>query len=98
MFVIAVLMTVAFLVDVPALYIVFTTLYVITFGVTLGLLVWCGVAYPYIADALDDYSYLPFVALMVIFFRVVSEAGSGNVKQLRKKVQRDYKERYRDRQ
>ncbi|EEY67233.1 uncharacterized protein PITG_04201 [Phytophthora infestans T30-4] len=33
-------MTVAFLVDVPALSIVFTTLYVIAFGVTLDRLVW----------------------------------------------------------
>ncbi|KAE8960407.1 hypothetical protein PR003_g14879 [Phytophthora rubi] len=36
MFVMSVLMTVAFIVDVSALSIVFTALYVIAFGVTLG--------------------------------------------------------------
>eukprot|EP00644_Phytophthora_capsici_P005123 jgi/Phyca11/531556/estExt2_fgenesh1_pg.C_PHYCAscaffold_10175 len=40
MFVMSVLMTVAFVVDVSALSIVFTALYVIAFGVTLGPLVW----------------------------------------------------------
>ncbi|KAF1781529.1 Major facilitator superfamily domain [Phytophthora cactorum] len=40
MFVMSVLMTVAFIVDVSALSIVFTALYVIAFGVTLGPLVW----------------------------------------------------------
>ncbi|EGZ29176.1 hypothetical protein PHYSODRAFT_552600 [Phytophthora sojae] len=40
MVVMAVGMTVAFIVDVPALSIVFTALYVIAFGVTLGPLVW----------------------------------------------------------
>ncbi|GMF22602.1 unnamed protein product [Phytophthora lilii] len=40
MFVMVVLMTVAFLVDVTALLIVFTALYVIVVGVTLGPLVW----------------------------------------------------------
>jgi sugar porter (SP) family MFS transporter len=97
MFVMSVLMTVAFLVDVPALSIVFTALYVIAFGVTLGPLVWVitadlfpdsvratatsigiganwlcnlivGVGYPYVADALDDWSYAPFVVLLAIFF------------------------------
>jgi sugar porter (SP) family MFS transporter len=97
MFVMAVLMTVAFVVNVSALSIVFTALYVISFGVTLGPLVWVmtadifpdsirasasslcigcnwfcnlvvGVAYPYIADALDDLSYVPFVVLLAIFF------------------------------
>ncbi|EGZ10432.1 hypothetical protein PHYSODRAFT_337245 [Phytophthora sojae] len=82
MFVMSVLMTVAFIVDVSALSIVFTALYVIAFGVTLGPLVasslcigmnWLcnlivGVAYPYISDALDDYAYVPFVVLLAIFF------------------------------
>jgi len=97
MFVMSVLMTVANLVDVSALSIVFTALYVIAFGVTLGPLVWVvtadlfpdsvrasatsigiganwlcnlivGVGYPYVADALDDWSYAPFVVLLAIFF------------------------------
>ncbi|KAL3670859.1 hypothetical protein V7S43_004044 [Phytophthora oleae] len=97
MFVMAVLMTVAFLVSVSALSIVFAALYVVAFGVTLGPLVWVittdlfpdsvratatsisiganwlcnlivGVAYLYIADGLGDYSYLPFVVLLAIFF------------------------------
>ncbi|RLN38372.1 hypothetical protein BBJ28_00022016, partial [Nothophytophthora sp. Chile5] len=90
-------MTVAFVVDVSALSIVFTALYVIVFGVTLGPLVWVmtadmfpdsirakasslciainwlsnlivGVAYPYLADALDDFSYVPFVVLLALFY------------------------------
>jgi MFS family permease len=97
MFIMAVLMTVANLVDVSALSVVFTALYVIAFGVTLGPLVWVvtadlfpdsvratatsigigcnwlcnlivGVGYPYVADALDDWSYAPFVVLLAIFF------------------------------
>ncbi|RLN26530.1 hypothetical protein BBJ28_00026951 [Nothophytophthora sp. Chile5] len=97
MCIMAVGMTIAFLVNVSALSIVFTALYVIVFGVTLGPLVWVitadmfpdsvrgsgssiciginwlcnlivGVAYPYLADALDDYSYLPFVGLLVLFY------------------------------
>ncbi|KAK1942647.1 Solute carrier family 2 [Phytophthora citrophthora] len=127
MFVMAVLMTVAFLVDVPALSIVFTALYVIAFGVTLGPLVWVitadlfpdsvratatsigiganwlcnlivGVAYPYIADALDDYSYLPFIVLLAIFFllslKLVPETSNKSAEE----VQREYEERYRSRQ
>jgi sugar porter (SP) family MFS transporter len=97
MLVMAVLMTVANLVDVSVLSIVFTALYVIAFGVTLGPLVFVvtadlfpdsvrakatsigigfnwlcnlivGVGYPYVADALDDWSYMPFVVLLAIFF------------------------------
>ncbi|KAL3665253.1 hypothetical protein V7S43_009881 [Phytophthora oleae] len=97
MCVMAICMTIAFLVDVSALSIVFTALYVIAFGATIGPLVWVvtadlfpdsirasgsslciginwlcnlivGVAYPYISDALDDYAYLPFVVLLVIFY------------------------------
>jgi MFS family permease len=97
MFVMAVLMTVANLVDVSALSIVFTALYVIAFGVTLGPLVFVvtadlfpdsvrakatsigigcnwlcnlivGVGYPYVADALDDWSYAPFVVLLALFY------------------------------
>ncbi|KAF1793550.1 Major facilitator superfamily domain [Phytophthora cactorum] len=90
-------MTVAFLADVSALSIVFTALYVIVFGVTLGPLVWVmtadmfpdsvrasassiciganwlcnlivGVGYPYLADEFDDWSYMPFTVLLVIFY------------------------------
>ncbi|ETL91029.1 hypothetical protein L917_10380 [Phytophthora nicotianae] len=97
MVVMAVGMTVAFVVELPALSIVFTALYVIAFGVTLGPLVWVmtadifpdsirasasslcigvnwlcnlivGVAYPYVSDALNDYAYVPFVALLVVFY------------------------------
>ncbi|ETL42124.1 hypothetical protein L916_07003 [Phytophthora nicotianae] len=82
MCVMAVCMTNAFLVDVSALSIIFTALYVIAFGATLGPLVcsslciginWLcnlvvGVAYSYISDALDDYAYLPFVVLLVVFY------------------------------
>ncbi|KAE9263762.1 hypothetical protein PR003_g33037 [Phytophthora rubi] len=127
MFVMAVLMTVGFLVDVPALSIVFTALYVIAFGVTLGPLVWVitadlfpdsvratatsigigpnwlcnlivGVAYPYIADALDDYSYVPFIVLLAIFFllslKLVPETSNKSADE----VQREYEERYRSHQ
>ncbi|KAE8882022.1 hypothetical protein PF005_g23190 [Phytophthora fragariae] len=97
MLVMAVGMTLAFLVNVPALSVLFTALYVIIFGVTLGPLVWVmtadifpdairasasslciginwlcnlvvGVSYPYLADALKDYSYVPFVVLLAVFF------------------------------
>ncbi|RLN91012.1 hypothetical protein BBJ28_00025505 [Nothophytophthora sp. Chile5] len=27
-----------------------------------------GVAYPYLADALDDFSYVPFVVLLALFY------------------------------
>ncbi|KAF1783168.1 hypothetical protein Pcac1_g7131 [Phytophthora cactorum] len=127
MFIMAVLMTVAFLVDVPALSIVFTALYVIAFGLTLGPLVWVitadlfpdsvratatsigiganwlcnlivGVAYPYIADGLDDYSYLPFVVLLAFFFllslKLVPETSNKSADE----VLREYDERYRNHQ
>ncbi|ETK88736.1 hypothetical protein L915_07048 [Phytophthora nicotianae] len=84
MCVMAVCMTNAFLVDVSALSIIFTALYVIAFGATLdsirasgsslciGINWLCnlvvGVAYSYISDALDDYAYLPFVVLLVVFY------------------------------
>ncbi|KAG1705993.1 hypothetical protein DVH05_002556 [Phytophthora capsici] len=97
MCVMAICMTISFLVDVPELSIVFTALYVIAFGATLGPLTWVvtadlfpdsirasgsalciginwlcnlivGVGYPYVSDALDDYAYLPFVVLLVIFY------------------------------
>ncbi|KAG7401543.1 hypothetical protein PHYBOEH_000601 [Phytophthora boehmeriae] len=97
MFVMSVGMTIAFLVSVPALSVVFTALYVIIFGVTLGPLVWVmtadifpnsirarasslcigtnwlcnlivGVVFPYLADALKDFSYTPFVVLLAMFF------------------------------
>ncbi|KAF1788372.1 Major facilitator superfamily domain [Phytophthora cactorum] len=113
MFIMAVLMTVVFLVDVPALSIVFTALYVIAFGLTLGPLVWVitadlfpdslcnlivGVAYPYIADGLDDYSYLPFVVLLAFFFllslKLVPETSNKSADE----VLREYEDRYRNRQ
>ncbi|KAL3671209.1 hypothetical protein V7S43_003141 [Phytophthora oleae] len=97
MLVMALGMTLAFLVNVPALSVLFTALYVVTFGVTLGPLVWVmtadifpdsirasasslciginwfcnlvvGVSYPYLAEALKDFSYLPFVALLALFY------------------------------
>ncbi|KAG2525788.1 hypothetical protein JM18_004709 [Phytophthora kernoviae] len=97
MFIMSIGMTLAFLVNVSALSVVFTALYVIIFGVTLGPLVWVmtadifpdsirarasslciginwlcnlvvGVAFPYLADSLKDFSYTPFVALLAIFF------------------------------
>ncbi|KAG7378467.1 hypothetical protein PHYPSEUDO_010064 [Phytophthora pseudosyringae] len=97
MLVMAVGMTLAFLVDVPALSVLFTALYVVIFGVTLGPLVWVmtadifpdsvrakasslciginwfcnllvGVSYPYLADALNDYSFVPFVGLLALFY------------------------------
>ncbi|EEY58158.1 solute carrier family 2, facilitated glucose transporter, putative [Phytophthora infestans T30-4] len=97
MFAMAVGMTLAFLVHVPALSVFFTALYVIIFGVTLGPLVWVmtadifpdsirasasslciginwlcnlvvGVSYPYLADALKDYSFVPFVGLLALFY------------------------------
>ncbi|KAL3666365.1 hypothetical protein V7S43_008616 [Phytophthora oleae] len=97
MIVMAIAMTVSFIVNKPALSIVFTALYVIAFGVTVGPLVWVmtadifpdsirasasslcigvnwlcnlvvGVTYPYISDALDDYAYVPFVVLLVLFY------------------------------
>eukprot|EP00644_Phytophthora_capsici_P017691 jgi/Phyca11/18996/fgenesh1_pg.PHYCAscaffold_42_\ len=97
MCIMAICMTISFLVDVPELSIVFTALYVIAFGATLGPLTWVvtadlfpdsirasgsalciginwlcnlvvGVGYPYVSDALDDYAYLPFVVLLVIFY------------------------------
>ncbi|RLN94329.1 hypothetical protein BBJ28_00013038 [Nothophytophthora sp. Chile5] len=124
MFVMAVLMTVAFLVNVPALSIVFTALYVIVFGVTLGPLVWVitadlfpdsvratatsigiganwlcnlivGVAYPYIADAIDDYSYLPFVVLLAIFFLLSLKLVPETSGKTAEEVQREYEERRR---
>ncbi|TDH74289.1 hypothetical protein CCR75_006780 [Bremia lactucae] len=90
-------MTVAFVADVSALSIVFTALYVVVFGMTLGPLVWVmtadifpdsirasassfciginwlcnlivGVSYPYVSDALKDYAYVPFVALLAVFY------------------------------
>ncbi|RLN61939.1 hypothetical protein BBJ29_003414 [Phytophthora kernoviae] len=54
MFIMSIGMTLAFLVNVSALSVVFTALYVIIFGVTL--------------DSLKDFSYTPFVALLAIFF------------------------------
>eukprot|EP00644_Phytophthora_capsici_P010306 jgi/Phyca11/553155/estExt2_Genewise1Plus.C_PHYCAscaffold_510140 len=92
-------MTLAFLVNVPALSVLFTALYVVTFGVTLGPLVWVmtadifpdsirasasslciginwfcnlvvGVSYPYLAAALKDFSYVPFVVFLALFYCV----------------------------
>ncbi|KAK1944721.1 Glucose transporter type 1 [Phytophthora citrophthora] len=97
MLVMALGMTLAFLVNVPALSVLFTALYVVTFGVTLGPLVWVmtadifpdsirasasslciginwfcnlvvGISYPYLAGALKDFSYVPFVVLLALFY------------------------------
>ncbi|RLN98038.1 hypothetical protein BBJ28_00011254 [Nothophytophthora sp. Chile5] len=124
MFVMAVLMTVAFLVNVSALSVVFTALYVIVFGVTLGPLVWVitadlfpdsvratatsigifanwlcnlvvGVAYPYISDAINDYSYLPFVVLLAIFFALSLKLVPETSGKTSEEVQREYEERRR---
>ncbi|RLN02702.1 hypothetical protein BBJ28_00011643 [Nothophytophthora sp. Chile5] len=124
MFVMAVLMTVAFLVNVPALSVVFTALYVIVFGVTLGPLVWVitadlfpdsvratatsigifanwlcnlivGVAYPYISDAINDYSCLPFVVLLAIFFALSLKLVPETSGKTSEEVQREYEERRR---
>lgn len=93
----AVGMTVALLVDVNVLTILFTALYVAAFAFGAGPLTWIvtadvfpdsmrasavslciginwlcnlivGVSYPYIADVLDDFAYVPFVALLVFFY------------------------------
>uniref|UniRef100_H3G9A9 Hexose transporter 1 n=1 Tax=Phytophthora ramorum TaxID=164328 RepID=H3G9A9_PHYRM len=121
MFVMAVLMTVAFLVDVAALSVVFMALYVVAFGATLGPLVWVitadlfpdsvratatsigigvnwlcnlivGVAYPYIADAFDDYSYVPFVVLLAIFYVLALKLVPETYGKSAEEVQRDFEE------
>ncbi|KAL3673862.1 hypothetical protein V7S43_001549 [Phytophthora oleae] len=122
MFVMAVLMTVAFIVDVAALSVVFMAFYVIAFGATLGPLVWVitadlfpdsvratatsigigvnwlcnlivGVAYPYIADAFDDYSYAPFVVLLAIFYmlslKLVPETYGKSAEEVQREFQRN---------
>ncbi|KAG3190924.1 hypothetical protein PC128_g11104, partial [Phytophthora cactorum] len=57
-----------------------------------------GVAYPYIADGLDDYSYLPFVVLLAFFFllslKLVPETSNKSADE----VLREYDERYRNHQ
>jgi MFS family permease len=92
----AVGLTVVLLLDVQALSIVFVSLYVAGFGVSLGPLAfivasevfpdelrasggsmtlftnWCGtlvigVGYPYVADALKDFGFVPFI-LTIAFF------------------------------
>ncbi|ETP18620.1 hypothetical protein F441_07177 [Phytophthora nicotianae CJ01A1] len=69
MCVMAVCMTNAFLVDVSALSIIFTAF---CSSLCIGINWLCnlvvGVAYSYISDALDDYAYLPFVVLLVVFY------------------------------
>ncbi|KAG1698190.1 hypothetical protein DVH05_015180 [Phytophthora capsici] len=55
----AIAMTISFIVKKPALSIVFTALYVIAFGVTVGPLVWVMTA---------DLFYVPFVVLLVVFY------------------------------
>ncbi|OWZ23261.1 hypothetical protein PHMEG_0001881 [Phytophthora megakarya] len=122
MFVMAVFMTVAFLVDVAALSVVFMAFYVIAFGATLGPLVWVitadlfldsvratatsigigvnwlcnlivGVSYPYIADAFDDYSYVPFVVLLAIFYvlslKLVPETYGKSADEVQREFQRN---------
>ncbi|KAL3671318.1 hypothetical protein V7S43_003248 [Phytophthora oleae] len=108
-------MTVAFIVNFSALSIVFTALYVIVFGVTLGPLVWVmtadmfpdsirasasslciginwlcnlivGVSYPYVSDALEDYSYVPFVVFLMLFYilalRLVPETSGKSAEEI----------------
>ncbi|TDH65012.1 hypothetical protein CCR75_000258 [Bremia lactucae] len=115
-------MTVAFLVDVSVLSIVFTALYVIVFGVTLGPLVWVmtadmfpdsvrasassiciavnwlcnlivGVGYPYLADAFDDWSYMPFTVLLAIFFILSLKLVPETAGKTNEEIQVEYEER-----
>ncbi|OWY94606.1 Solute carrier family 2, facilitated glucose transporter [Phytophthora megakarya] len=122
MFVMAIGMTLAFLVDVSALSILFTALYVIIFGVTLGPLVWVmtadifpdsirasasslciginwfcnlvvGVSYPYFADALKDFSYLPFVVLLALFYCMALSLVPETSGKTSAEIQLEYEER-----
>ncbi|RLN96282.1 hypothetical protein BBJ28_00017367 [Nothophytophthora sp. Chile5] len=90
-------MAVSLLVNVAALSTVFTTTYVVGFGVSLGPLIWVvstdlfpdsvhamamslciccnwmsnlivGVSYPYIAAALGDLGFVPFVVTLFVFY------------------------------
>ncbi|EEY65546.1 Major Facilitator Superfamily (MFS) [Phytophthora infestans T30-4] len=117
-------MTVAFLADVSALSIVFTALYVIVFGVTLGPLVWVmtadmfpdsvrasassiciganwlcnlivGVGYPYLADEFDDWSYMPFTVLLVIFYVLSLKLVPETAGKTNEEIQAEYEERRR---
>ncbi|POM76639.1 LOW QUALITY PROTEIN: Hypothetical protein PHPALM_6098 [Phytophthora palmivora] len=122
MLVMAIGMTLAFLVDVPALSILFTALYVINFGVTLGPLVWVmtadifpdsirasasslciginwfcnlvvGVSYPYLADALKDLSYVPFVVLLALFYCMALKLVPETSGKTSAEIQLEYEER-----
>ncbi|KAG3096680.1 hypothetical protein PI124_g15780 [Phytophthora idaei] len=122
MLVMALGMTLAFLVDVPALSVLFTALYVIIFGVTLGPLVWVmtadifpdsirasasslcigtnwlcnlvvGVSYPYLADALKDYSYMPFVGLLGLFYCMALQLVPETSGKTSAKIQLEYERR-----
>uniref|UniRef100_H3GYG3 Hexose transporter 1 n=1 Tax=Phytophthora ramorum TaxID=164328 RepID=H3GYG3_PHYRM len=124
MLLMAVGMTVAFLVDVAALSVLFTALYVVIFGVTLGPLVWVmtadmfpdairahasslciginwlcnlvvGVSYPYLADALQDLSYLPFVALLAVFYCMALSLVPETSGKTSAEIQLEYEERRR---
>ncbi|RLN76124.1 hypothetical protein BBJ28_00026676, partial [Nothophytophthora sp. Chile5] len=54
-----------------------------------------GVGYPYLADELDDYSYVPFVAFLILFYflslKLVPET-SGKTSE---EIQLEYAERRR---
>jgi sugar porter (SP) family MFS transporter len=124
MLVMAAGMTLAFLVDVAALAVLFTALYVIVFGMTLGPLVWVmtadmfpdsirasasslciginwlcnlvvGVSYPYLADALKDFSYVPFVALLGVFFCMALNLVPETSGKTSAQIQAEYEERRR---
>ncbi|EGZ27785.1 hypothetical protein PHYSODRAFT_343659 [Phytophthora sojae] len=97
-------MTVAFLVDVSALSIVFTALYVIVFGVTassicIGANWLCnlivGVGYPYLADAFDDWSYTPFTVLLIIFYILSLKLVPETAGKTNEEIQAEYEERRR---
>ncbi|GMF52268.1 unnamed protein product [Phytophthora fragariaefolia] len=118
-------MTLAFLVNLPALAVLFTALYVITFGVTLGPLVWVmtadifpdsirasasslciginwlcnlvvGVSYPYLADALQDLSYVPFVVLLAAFFSMALKLVPETSGKTSAEIQMEYEQRRRE--
>ncbi|CAH0477866.1 unnamed protein product [Peronospora belbahrii] len=122
MIVMSIGMTVAFLVDVSVLSIVFTALYVIVFGVTLGPLVWVmtadmfpdsvrasassiciginwlcnllvGTGYPYLADALKDWSYAPFTVLLFIFYLLSLKLVPETAGKTNEEIQAEYEER-----
>ncbi|GMF31531.1 unnamed protein product [Phytophthora lilii] len=124
MLVMAIGMTLAFVVNVAAVAVLFTALYVIIFGVTLGPLVWVmtadifpdsirasasslciginwfcnlavGVSYPYLATALRNFSYVPFVALLAVFFCLALSLVPETSGKTSAVIQQEYEERRR---